>query len=61
MTQLQQLYFDTKQRDKLLELSYKKIQQTQKNSIRNEIHFHALALVDLALIHEALGELNEAV
>jgi hypothetical protein len=60
MTLLQQLYFETGQREKLLDLSYRKIQQAQGNSTKNESYFHALALLDLANIHEALGELDLA-
>ena len=55
MTFLQQLYFEMGEREKLLDISYRKLENTEQSSLPNDSNFHALALLDLANIHEALG------
>ena len=60
MTFLQQLYFEMGEREKLLDISYKKLEHTEQSSLPNDSNFHALALLDLANIHEALGETSLA-
>jgi len=61
MTNLQQLYFALGLKDKLIELSYRKIKQTQLAGGKfSDNYFHALSLVDMSIIHEAFGELQSA-
>jgi tetratricopeptide (TPR) repeat protein len=61
MTQLQQLFFDQGQKDKLIQLSYDKITLTRQSAnAHSENYFHALSLADMGVIHEAFGELPEA-
>lgn len=52
MTQLQQIFFDLGQKDKLIQLSYNKIQLTRQSGGRfSEKYFHALSLADMGAIH----------
>lgn len=56
MTSLQQLYFATGQRDKLIQLSYNKIKLTQQIGGKfSDNYFHALSLIDMSIIHEAFS------
>lgn len=52
MTQLQQLFFDLGQKDKLIQLSYDKIRLTRQSGTKySEHYFHALSLADMGVIH----------
>lgn len=52
MTQLQQIFFEMGQKDKLLQLSYDKIRLTRSSGVKHsENYFHALSLADMGVIH----------
>jgi len=57
MTYLQQLYFVSHKRDKLIKLSEDKIKLTQMlGGSHSEGYFHGLSLLDMGMIHDAFGE-----